>query len=147
MMTVHLQWWLLLAISLSCWFLPHFFLSNFLEKNALHCKSCCDYVICWTMSNLSQSSYWLSLFFNIPLFFFPFFYMTASPIYLTLPCIVLSPSTVPSRILVFPSRSGSLFLLPFSFCIESCFWTSLLCNFARFAQFYFIVSSMIFTIK
>lgn len=108
MMTVCLQWWLLLAITLSCWFLPPFFISSFLEENYTALQSCCDYVICWTMFSLFQVSYWLSLFFNFPLFLLPWLYMTLSAIYLILPHIFLSPSTVPSGIAVFPSLSGAL---------------------------------------
>lgn len=115
--------WLLVCSDDSSWPLlsygdsfPLFFSPVFWRKIALQRKSCCDCVLCWTMSNLFQPSYCLSLFFNIPLFFLPLFSMTASPIYHTLSLIFLSPSTVPSRIAVSPSISGArFFYYPFIF--------------------------------
>jgi len=74
------------------------------------------------MSNLFQPSYWLSLFFNIPLFFPPWFHTSISAIYLTLLRAFLSQSALPSEIVVFLRVSGSLcFYNPFLFVLNASF--------------------------
>lgn len=116
-------WWLSICSDDSSWpsfshvdSFPLFSSPIFWRRIALHWKSCCDYVICWTVSNFFQSSYWLCPLFNSPLLFLPWFYMTTSPIYITLPHIFLSQSTLPSEIVVFPHISGSVcFYYPFLF--------------------------------
>lgn len=123
-----LQWWLVFNDDFSWPLLSHvdsfslFSSPVFWRKIALPWQRSCNYVICWTMSNLFECSFCLSLFFNIPVFFLPWFYVGACSFYLTLSHIFLyqAPSTVLSGI-VFYSRIIVVFLsliLPeFCFCL------------------------------
>lgn len=92
-----LWWWLVFNddsssgnYSLTLIFFSLFSSPIFWRKIALPWKKFCDYVICQTISNLLECSYCLSLFFNIPVFFLPWFHSIAYSFYLTSPHIFLS---------------------------------------------------------